>query len=622
MLSKIRENLSTWVITILVILVAIPLVFMGLGDYQSSTAQYAVKINDQVISNSQIDQEIFQYRQALQKNFGGQIPTVYTDNFIKEITVDYIVRTTLLDQMSRSLGLAFHNESILNDIYNTSAFKEQGEFSSNLYKSQLFRLNMAPEVYESYVYQKGITNQLRKSITETSILTNQEMSQLIKNRFQKRVVNYKIYDLDDFSKQVEITNSEIEDYYENNKNMFVEPSYSRYKYISISKDDVIKTIPIDNNEIFQTYQTNLDDGLYSNPNKYEILHVLIDNKISDDPESPKIEEEIYDELKRGASFENVISRYDVSSESKDNLGYMGKFILEDLPAAFSSVILTLQVGQISEPFISKRGIHIISLKSIEKGDIEDYDNIKLKLEKEIKTEKGSKKYYNLIDEITDAIYSGNNDLLYFSELLQSDIKESQKISVNNGQGVFSYPHVREELFKINNTKEDNITPPIFITEDRFILCQMIESIEQQQISLKEARPLLLKILTNKNAKEKLSITLEESRDNLNAGLKTLDKTFKLFSGTTDSVEVDNDLKNIFFNSNPTIGYQISALPNNKMVLFNIKSINLPSEQAKDENYRDFVSFSRNTTSESDFDRFYKMFRDASEIEIRESLYEN
>ena len=151
---------------------------------------------------------------------------------------------------------------------------------------------------------------------------------------------------------------------------------------------------------------------------------------------------------------------------------------------------------------------------------------------------------------------------------------------------------------------------------------MIESIEQQQISLKEARPLLLKILTNKNAKEKLSITLEESRDNLNAGLKTLDKTFKLFSGTTDSVEVDNDLKNIFFNSNPTIGYQISALPNNKMVLFNIKSINLPSEQAKDENYRDFVSFSRNTTSESDFDRFYKMFRDASEIEIRESLYEN
>ena len=409
---------------------------------------------------------------------------------------------------------------------------------------------------------------------------------------------------------------------ENNKNMFVEPSYSRYKYISISKDDVIKTIPIDNNEIFQTYQTNLDDGLYSNPNKYEILHVLIDNKISDDPESPKIEEEIYDELKRGASFENVISRYDVSSESKDNLGYMGKFILEDLPAAFSSVILTLQVGQISEPFISKRGIHIISLKSIEKGDIEDYDNIKLKLEKEIKTEKGSKKYYNLIDEITDAIYSGNNDLLYFSELLQSDIKESQKISVNNGQGVFSYPHVREELFKINNTKEDNITPPIFITEDRFILCQMIESIEQQQISLKEARPLLLKILTNKNAKEKLSITLEESRDNLNAGLKTLDKTFKLFSGTTDSVEVDNDLKNIFFNSNPTIGYQISALPNNKMVLFNIKSINLPSEQAKDENYRDFVSFSRNTTSESDFDRFYKMFRDASEIEIRESLYEN
>ena len=56
MLSKIRDKMSTWVVGVLLLLVAVPLVFMGLGNYQSSAESYAFKINDQVISTSQLEQ--------------------------------------------------------------------------------------------------------------------------------------------------------------------------------------------------------------------------------------------------------------------------------------------------------------------------------------------------------------------------------------------------------------------------------------------------------------------------------------------------------------------------------------------------------------------------------------
>ena len=43
MLSFIRDKLKTWVVVMLVILVAIPLVFLGVGDYGTNQEQYALK---------------------------------------------------------------------------------------------------------------------------------------------------------------------------------------------------------------------------------------------------------------------------------------------------------------------------------------------------------------------------------------------------------------------------------------------------------------------------------------------------------------------------------------------------------------------------------------------------
>ena len=113
MLTRIREKLSTWVIALLLLFIAIPLVFMGLGNYQSATDTYAFKINDQVITTSQLEQEVFQYRQALEKNTQGSLPPFYTNKFLRSITMDYILRTIILDNTAKDYGLVFHNSSLL-----------------------------------------------------------------------------------------------------------------------------------------------------------------------------------------------------------------------------------------------------------------------------------------------------------------------------------------------------------------------------------------------------------------------------------------------------------------------------------------------------------------------------
>ena len=167
MLRNIRDNLNKWVIGVLLLLVAVPLVFMGLGDYQTSSESYAFKIGDKTVSSSRLEQEIFQYKQALLRNNNNQIPPVYTDEFIRDITIDYMIRTMLLDDKARSLNLVFHNNSIVDKIMNTSAFRNENGFDKDLYLSQLYKINMSPESYEGYIYQSGITQQLKKAITDS-----------------------------------------------------------------------------------------------------------------------------------------------------------------------------------------------------------------------------------------------------------------------------------------------------------------------------------------------------------------------------------------------------------------------------------------------------------------------
>ena len=619
MLSKIRENLSTWVVGLLVVLVAIPLVFMGLGDYQTPSNTYVIKINDQNITNSKIEQEVYQYKQALSKNYGGSVPSIYTDEFIKKITVEYIIRTTLIDQMSRDFGLVFHNQSILDDLYNTNAFKDNGVFSNDLYKSQLFRLNVTPEIYESYVYQKGISEQLKQSITDTSILTKNEILDLTSNRFQERVINFKILSRSKVENTITISEDNLLGYYDSNKDNFREPEHAFFKFIEISKDNISKNITITENEIKTEYDNRLKDGMYSGTKKYAISHVSVPKRDNSD----NIHKRIHSELLNGKSFAQVSNEYDVSKESKSNKGFMGEIVVEDLPAPFKSALYNLEIDQISEIFEYQNEYHIISIKSITRGKVTKFDSVKQDIRNELLSDIAAKKYFSLIDEVNEIIYSGDNGISYLSDFLKVEVAVSQRVNKDSGTGIFKFNHVRNDLFRDEIIFNQKLSQPIFIDEDRFIVAQVDKYFDERQMSFDKSKNIINKLLKDIKTREILLTQSEDLRDDLNADIKKIDSSFESFSGTTDSNEVNEELKNIFFNSNPTLGFQFKTMKSGDIIIFNIQSINKIKEVEKDDNYKDFINFSKNTYSESDFDRVFSIFKDNSVIDIdNETLYQD
>ena len=67
---------------------------------------------------------------------------------------------------------------------------------------------MAPKDYERYIFQKGISDQLRFAITDTSFLTQQEQEDLASFRFHKRKGSYILIPYKSIKKKINVTEKE------------------------------------------------------------------------------------------------------------------------------------------------------------------------------------------------------------------------------------------------------------------------------------------------------------------------------------------------------------------------------------------------------------------------------
>ena len=614
MLSKIRDKMSSWVVGVLLFLVAIPLIFMGLGNYQTASQSYAFKINDQIVTTAQLEQEVYQYRQALEKNFQGNLPPIYTNKFIKSITMDYMLRTILLDQASRNNGLVFHNDSIIKQIYSTSSFKDENGFNKDLYKSQLFKIGMNPKAYEGYIFQKGITQQIKNAITETVVLTEVEKQELIKFKNHIRDISYTIINYNDIKKSIKLTDQDLNNHYIDNKENYKSAAFARFKYIDIDKNDLIKNIKINDELVNTLYEKYREDGLYSKPISYKVNHILI-TKNAEDYES--MAEEALTSIKNGLSFSKAANIYSDDEQTINSGGYLGEFILADLPEYISAAIITMDVGQISELIESDQGYHIISVLEKSQNSVTPLDDVKKTIINDYKKENGTRMYFDLIDQISEKNFSKKYTITDLSEIFNVELKSSKYISEQSGHGIFNYDFLRKSLFNNSLTENNETSDLLYINDDRFIIAELDDYKKPLQLTFDESKSMIKALLLTQTTESKMISISEEIRDNLNAGLSKEEQNLLFFTGNVDSKNINLDMKNIFFASSSKIGYSIKELDNGDYIIFTIKSISYPENLDKIDGVNDYINFATNTRSESEYNLFYNLIKSSSEIVIND-----
>ena len=436
MLTVIRDKLKTWVVILLVVLVAIPLVFLGVGDYGTNNEQYAFKVDDQEISKSVVLQEMGQFKDVLRKNYEGSIPPIYTNEFIKNITIDNLIRRTIENNISTNIGLALSDESIIDDIQNTSSFRDEDGFDSKIYKRRLFMINMSPDTYEQYVYQKGTRDQLRKAITGSSIVSIYDKKINVNANYHIKKGKLLLLKKDEFQGDVNISLDDINAYYENNKESFYSNEEAEFEYIRLNKTNFIKSMRITEEELTQEYNIKAKSGTYKQDDLYEINHLVF--PVKDDKSTVISEaEKAFSELKNKVSFSKISGTYNVDDDSKSNNGYLGKVTLGDMPDIIKSNILDMESSDIKLITTESNAIHILRLVQKEKQGDKEFSEVREEIYRKLSNEKGSNEYYLTLDNIKNKIYSDKISLADISKKFNLSISQTPKINISYKNKILS-----------------------------------------------------------------------------------------------------------------------------------------------------------------------------------------
>lgn len=151
---------------------------------------------------------------------------------------------------------------------------------------------------------------------------------------------------------------------------------------------IFEKVSVSEDEIKNYYEEN-KDTLFS-PVTYTASHILLENE--------EMADKVMDEINKGLDFKDAAIKYSLDP-TKNNGGSLGSFPKGVMVKEFQEGLDSLKIGEISKPIKTQFGYHIIKLDN--KVDSSNtYDDIKDKVKSTYEMVKRQEKYIEKIKDLT------------------------------------------------------------------------------------------------------------------------------------------------------------------------------------------------------------------------------
>ena len=230
------KKVAKRILLALLILIIPAFVLWGAGTLTSGPGTIG-RIGGKTITDRSLDKS----RQAIKAQL---LFSYYGDfNTLNKITQDRQLlnfmaweRLVLLDGANRA-KITVPDTAIVQFIAQHPLFRRGGGFDSTTYSYILKNtLGMDPRQFEEFTRENLKTHLFRQSITQDMTVSDKEVLEFYGKDHDKVVLSYLLLPKESFSEEVEVTETDIREYYENNKELFLDPAKMTIEYMSFPYD--------------------------------------------------------------------------------------------------------------------------------------------------------------------------------------------------------------------------------------------------------------------------------------------------------------------------------------------------------------------------------------------------
>ena len=515
LLQKIRDHAQGWFAYTIIGLLTVPFALWGINQYfEAGGPADAAVVGASKISLQEFQRTYQQQRQRMQAMLGGNAdPALLEGARIKQQVLRQLIDERVLNQLAHDQGLRIGDQQLHDALVALPVFEQNGGFNNDLYERLLRNQGYTPAAFEEGMRQSLETAQLRDGVVASALVTPAELTQVIALLKQQRDLQYMTLSLEKYLAGASVDDAAIQDYFEKNKDRFVNPEQVQLQFIELKLAQIAEGIKISEEELRTSYQEQI--AKYGRPEERAASHILI--KLPPNAGETEMERartkarQMADSIHSGAkSFDQVLqdAQADQSGALEGaNLGVITQGMFAS-PAFENALYAMKKPGEVSDPVQMPSGFHIIRLDSITPAQVKPFEEVREDVAKELRHQQAENRFYEISQTLANLSYEHPDSLEPAAKALDVPVRESGWFSRQGGEGIAANSKVVDSAFGEDVLKRGLNSEPIELEPGHVVVVRVKEHKDATPRSLEESREDITKLLRQQQAREALAKSVE------------------------------------------------------------------------------------------------------------------
>ncbi len=632
MLQAIRDRATGWIAYGIVGLLVIPFAFWGIDQYQGGGTVVVAQVDGSDITLPEF-QTAFQDQQArMQALFGGQFdPAMLNQERMRLDVLQQLVDQRLIDEVTRSEGYRASDGQVAAAVYAVPAFQSNGRFDPERYRDTVTRQGSSVEGFEERVRADLTAQQFREGVAGSFVPTQADVDLLLSLQEQQRAVGFVRLTLDRYMDQIEVSEEQVADWYEANREQFVSNERVRLQYVLLAVDALAEEVELPDGAVEAAYQERRDQYIREETREASNVLVRLDLDADEDAVAAGLAriEDIQEKVLSGElSFDAAMELASVEGETELEAGDLGEVSRGMLGLAFEDALFAMDsVGSISEPVRSDFGFHLIRLDQINPERGKTLDEAAAELEQALRTEQADNLFYERAEDLANLAFEAPGSLEPVADALGLELQESDWLERTGGDGLWANPRVIEAAFSPEVLEDGVNSPVIEVSPSELLVIRSLEHEPAASLPLGQVREAATEGLKRERAlkviAERSAALLDQARSGAElaelASAEEAQWSSPAPVGRSDSSMDPTILREAFRLPRPedgTASFGSVDLPGGDRAVVMVAAVIEGSPEAvEDETREQVISMLRRQGSAAEFDGLMRALREDADIKL-------
>lgn len=355
-----------------------------------------------------------------QNNARGQLPPDMMEVYFPQFVDQMIMQRAAVYQAQR-MGLTVSDEEILVGLQASSLgqFFQNGKvISMDQFEVALAQQGLTPQMVIDDMRNSLLLRKLQNVMLESTVVTPQEIEQAFRDKYERASVEYISFTSADFRNEIEVTEDEVRQRFENEKALYNEPERYSFRVAVLDQYQLESKMQLTEAELRAAYASSMDN--FRQPEQVHARHILLSTEGKSASEKEALHakaEDLIQQLKDGADFAALAAANSDDGGNANTGGDLGFFTRGTMVPEFDEAAFSLPVNQISDVVETQYGYHILEVTERQDSTVQPFEQVRGNLESQLRAEKISEQMDSVSEQLRRELTANPGDAAAIAERL-------------------------------------------------------------------------------------------------------------------------------------------------------------------------------------------------------------